>query len=177
MANPTKPTLKPGALCLAAGLLFGSACGEVDGNQIVPSDGSFDIATLMSSGGMPGPRNDNDECDSLYKETIAVTRATATVTWDTCALDVGVGHMVLDRGSRSLTVDELAGVSDALLEVVIGNDGLCGFDKPTVTLDVVRNGTVGRYVDDFYGCQPPPDGRIFVEKMDWVESAMWKLIR
>jgi hypothetical protein len=176
MANPRKSIMKPGTLCLAAGLLFFSACGEADSSQIVPSDGSFDVVTLVSSGGMPGPRHDGDECDSMYNETITVARATATVTWDTCWYGSAAGHSIIDQGTRSLTTDELASVSDALLEMTIGNDGLCGFDKPTVTLDVVRNGTVGRYVDDFYGCQPPPDGRIFVEKMDWVESAMWKLI-
>ena len=53
---------------------------------------------------------------------------------------------------------------------------MCGADKATVTIDVQVNGSVGRYVDDFYGCNPAPDGRTFVENIDVMESAMGKLV-
>jgi hypothetical protein len=161
---------------LAAGLSLCAACGQDGSHQIVPSDGSFDLAILASSGGLPRPKYTGDECDSSYLNAITVDHTAATVTWDTCAYDVNVGHSVIGQGTRSLTTDELTSVKDALLEVTVGNDGLCGMDKAIVTLDVQVHGETGRYVDDFYGCKPAPDGRTFVMKIDWVESAMGKLV-
>jgi hypothetical protein len=163
---------------LSAALLVSllSACGQDDNHQLIASDGSFDSAVLSSTGGMPRPKYTGDECDTSYVNVITVDHAAATVTWDTCAYDVNVGHAVIGQGTRSLTADELASVADALLQVVIGNSGACGMDKAIVTLDVQAHGKTGRYVDDFYGCKPAPDGRTFVTKIDWVESAMGKLV-
>jgi hypothetical protein len=42
------------------------------------------------------------------------------------------------------------------------------------TMDVIMTGY--RDFDDFYACDPPPDGRAFVSNIDYVESALWKLV-
>jgi hypothetical protein len=84
--------------------------------------------------------------------------------------------MVILQGSRDLTPNELATVKDALLQVHVGGSSLCGADKAVVTLDIQAHGSVGRYVDDFYGCLPPPDGRTFVAGIDTLEIAVAKLV-
>ena len=45
-----------------------------------------------------------------------------------------------------------------------------------MTLDIQANGAVGHYVDDFYGCQPAPEGRVFIIGMDYVENALGHLV-
>jgi putative hemolysin len=142
------------------------------------SGAAFDKLTLSSSGGMPGPRRDGDECDNMYTNVRTVTASPAEISWDLCEWPTGdVQHMVISKGSRSLAPAELATVKESLQQVHIGNSGYCGADKPIVTLDVEAKDSVGHYVDDFYGCNPPPQGRTFVTGIDWVESAVGKLVQ
>jgi len=160
---------------LLASMVFAASC---DGdNGMVGGDGHFDTLILSSSGGMPPPKRDGDECGSGYTNLRTVTSSPAQITWDLCTWPTdGTQHMVLSQGSRSLSPAELATVQDSLLHVQVGKSGDCGFDKPVVTLDIEAKGTVGHYVDDFYGCNPPPAGRTFVTGIDWVESAVGKLV-
>jgi len=161
-------------------LFAGLALGGCDGgdSQLVGGDGNFDTLTLSSSGGMPGPRREGDECDSMYPNLRTVTSSPATIAWDLCAWPTAnVQHMAVAQGSRALTSAELATVKDALLQVHVGKSGLCGADKAVVTLDIQAHGGVGHYVDDFYGCQPAPAGRTFVTGIDWLESAVGKLVQ
>jgi hypothetical protein len=143
---------------------------------MVGGDGNFDSLTLSSSGGMPGPWNDGDQCNSGYNNVETVTSAPATITWDLCAWAWGgVPYNVISTGSRELTPTELATVRDALLQVKVSSRTLCGYDKWVVTLDVQAGGSVGRYVDDFYACRPAPDGRTFVIGTDGLEVALARL--
>jgi hypothetical protein len=106
-----------------------------------------------------------------------VTASPAEVSWDLCRWPTGdVQHLAISKGSRSPTPAELATLKEALQHVHVGKSGNCGADKPVVTLDIEVNGNVGHYVDDFYGCDPPPAGRTFVMGIDWVENAVWKLV-
>jgi hypothetical protein len=118
-----------------------------------------------------------DECNNMYATRETVTSSPATIAWDLCAWPTpDVQHSVFALGSRELTAAELATVNEALLHVHLGKSDLCGADKAVVTLDIQAHGSVGRYVDDFYGCQPAPAGRTFVMGMDWIESAVRKLL-
>ncbi len=169
------------SLCLAAGLTLCAACGGLaDGvppGQIVRSDGTFQSAKLSSSGGMPSSTYTGDECDPMSVEIFEVDATASTATWDRCIYNYAARRNLLSQGTRALAADELATIRNALLQVQIGNGsrGMCGLDKPTVILDVQVNGIVGRYVDDFYGCMPAPDGRTFVKNIDAVAIAMWNL--
>jgi hypothetical protein len=163
-------------LALPLSLALCASCDSGDG-AMVGGDGNFDTLTLSSSGGMPGPRNDGDECNTTYTNRETVTSSPATIVWDLCAWPTpDVQHTVIAQGSRELTAAELATVNEALLHVHVGKSDLCGYDKPVVILDVQAHGGVGHYVDDFYGCKPAPDGRTFVTGMDWIESAVGKLV-
>lgn len=166
--------MKLGFVSFAAGLVFVVAC--TGDNQMIGADGHFDTLTLSSSGGMPPPMYDGDECGAGYVNVMSVTASPAQFAWDLCRFsNDGAQHTVIARGTRSLDPSELATVRDALVQVHIGNSGDCGFDKPLVTLDVQAGGAVGHYVDDFYGCNPPPDGRTFVTGIDWIQNALGKL--
>lgn len=168
--------MKLSSLSLTVWLALWASCDSGDG-QMVGGDGKFDTLTLSSSGGMPGPRRDGDECDNLYVNSMTVTSSPATFAWDRCAWPTtDVQHMSISRGSRELTPPDLATVNDALLHVHVGKSGLCGADKAVVTLDIQAHGAVGHYVDDFYGCDPAPEGRTFVIGIDWLESAVGKLL-
>jgi hypothetical protein len=113
----------------------------------------------------------------MYQNRETVTSSPATIAWDWCAwATLDVPHTVISQGSRDLTPAELATVTDALLHIHVGTSNLCGADKSVVTLDVQAHGSVGHYVDDFYGCEPAPEGRTFVTGMDWMESAVGKLV-
>jgi hypothetical protein len=159
------------------GMTLLASCGDGDGGM-VGGDGSFDKLTLASSGGMPGPRHDGDECDNMYTNVRTVTASPAGISWDLCKWPTAdVPHMTISKSSRSLTPAELAIVKEAIQHVRLGNSGLCGADKSAVTLDIEANGSVGHYADDFYGCNPPPSGRTFVTGIDWVESAVGKLVQ
>lgn len=162
---------------LLIGMALVASCGD-SGNHMVGGDGNFDSLTLSSSGGMPGPRHDGDECNTGYNNIETVTSAPAMLAWDRCAWASGdVLRNVISTGSRELTPTELATVRDALSQVRVGSRGMCGADKWVVTLDVQAGGSVGRYVDDFYGCRPAPDGRTFVIGIDPLEGAVGKLVQ
>ena len=181
MTQLGRSNMKLSTIYLALGLVLSAACGgqqtkEKQSHQVVGSDGAFETVLLTSSGGMPPPQNAGDQCGSQYVNTVQVDATATMVTWDACHYDSSSGHTVINQGTRTLTPDELATVRAALLQVRIGNSGMCGADKATVTIDVQVNGSVGRYVDDFYGCNPAPDGRTFVENIDVMESAMGKLV-
>jgi hypothetical protein len=168
--------MKPWGLSLAAVLALAASCGD-SGTQLVGGDGNFDTLSLSSSGGMPAPKRDGDECDSQYTNVTTVTSSPSLIAWDLCTWPAGADqHRVIAQAGRELTSAELATVKEAILKVHVGKSGDCGFDKPVVTLDVQAQGAVGHYVDDFYGCQPPPAGRTFVTGIDWVESAVGKLV-
>jgi hypothetical protein len=164
-------------LCLLSAAAVFASCNDGDG-QMVGGDGNFDTLTLSWSGGMPQIMRDGDECSGRdYANVETVTSSPATVAWDHCSWPgEGPQHMVILRGSRALTPGELASVKDALSQVHVGGNNVCGADGPVVTLDIQAHGSLGRYVDDFYGCLPPPDGRTFVAGINALESAVAKLL-
>jgi hypothetical protein len=170
-SKPIRPVLFLAAVALSVAACDGSNDGALGRN------GAFDSLTLASSGGMPWPSQAGDECNASYANTVTVVAASATIGWDTCGADTSLRHTVLTRGSRTLTADELASVRTALAAVQVGNRGACGADKAVVTLDVSVDGVTGRYVEDFYGCQPPVDGRTFVMNTSALEYALWNLVQ
>lgn len=158
-------------LFLAAVAAFAlTAC---DGDDGAVRD--FDSLTLVAWGGMPFAPRAGNACDSSYRSTTTVDATTSTITWDTCGNDVALAHTVIRQGSRSLDPTELAAVRNAWASIPVGNRGMCGADKATITIDVVKGDTVGRYVEDFYGCQPPTDGRTFVGDTTQLLTLLWTL--
>jgi hypothetical protein len=174
--HPKAIAIKLSLLSFLTGLALVASCSDGD-SEMVGGDGNFDTLTLSSIGGMPGPRHDGDECDNMHGNVMTVAASQAGISWDLCTWPtVDSPHMTITKGSRSLTPAELGTVKESLQHVRVGNGGHCGFDKPIVTLDIEGNGSIGHYVDDFYGCNPPPSGRTFVTGIDWVESAVGKLV-
>jgi hypothetical protein len=169
-----KKRLSRHARLLTLAALSVAACDSSD-ETALGRGGAFDALTLGVSGGMPMPPHDGDECDVSYPETITVDAASATITWDLCRYDSSLPHTFVSRGSRVLDAAELETVRQALALVQVGNRGMCGADKATITLDVSAGGVQGRYVEDFYGCNPPIDGRTFVVNVDDLEYALWDL--
>lgn len=165
-----------GPLALLAALALSAGACDSQNDTVGGANGEFDALTLVSSGGMPWPARDGNECNSQYLNTVTVESATATITWDTCGYDAAASHTVISRGSRVLTAAELQSVRQALAAIDVGNDGYCGADKPTVTFDVSVGGKTGRYVDAFYGCEPPIDGRTFVKDTSNLEHVLWGLV-
>jgi hypothetical protein len=163
-------------LALLTILSLSAAACDSQSDAVSGPNGEFDVLTLVSSGGMPWPPHDGDECNASYANTTTVQAATATIVWDTCRYDATAGHNVIARGSRTLGADELQSVRQAVAVVHVGNNGMCGADKATVTLDILVGDKLGRYVDDFYGCDPPIDGRTFVQDTTNLEYLMWNLV-
>ncbi len=179
MTNTWKSPTRCLSFLVVTALLLSTACDGANNSQnlqLVGGDGNFDAVILSSSGGMPWASRAGDECGSAYNNVMTVDGSSGSFTWDVCMFDSTAGHTTIGQGSRPLSEAELATVKDALAQVKIGNDGLCGADKATVTLDLQAGSALGRYVDSFYGCKPPPDGRTFVLNIDWVESALGKLL-
>jgi hypothetical protein len=171
MTTPTFRLQGARALIVAAAMCF-AGCGS---DQPVGLDGHFDSLKLASSGGIPWPRNTGDECNSSHANSVSVAAATSSIAWDACEYDSTVGHMTLAQGGRTLESAELESVRQALRELRVGNDGSCGADKAMVTLDVESGAASGRYVDDFYGCEPPIEGRTFVKNIDSLGYVLWNL--
>jgi hypothetical protein len=169
-------TMKFSSLCLVTSLLLCQACGDDQDDGVVGADGSFETLTLVSSGGMPWMWHDEDQCDEQYPSTVTVDANPAQVQWGACQYDSQALHTVVGQGTRPLSTDELETVREELRRLQISKSNICGFDKAVVTLDVQAHGTLGRYVDDFYACNQPPDGRTFVSNIDYVEWAVWKLV-
>ncbi len=170
----SKSLLTP--LALLTTLVLSTAACDSQSDAVSGPSGDFDVLTLGSSGGMPWPMRDGNACNASYPNTVTVDAATATITWDTCAYDAATTHTAVSRGSRVLTADELQSVRQAVASLQVGNRGICGADKATVTLDISIGDKLGRYVDDFYGCQPPVDGRTFVKDTSNVEYVLWNLV-
>jgi hypothetical protein len=164
-------SLRPHLVLLATAAFAFTGCdGRDDG---LAHD--FDSLTLVASGGLP-LRHDGDECNSWYPNTTTVDATSATLGWDICRYDQAIGHQAVQSGSRQLDAGELGAVRRAWAAVRLGNLGECGADKPTVTIDVVAGGSGDRYVEDFYGCQPRTDGRIFVNNIAELEWILAKLV-
>lgn len=171
-ANP--PGMTKVAFLLATVLVATAACQQ--DNQVAGPDGRFDSVKITSGGGFVPAKQAADECDPGDAAVITADAVASSVTWNLCRHSTSLGHMVVVSGTRSATSAELGSIRAALLQVQIGNRGMCGADKGLVTLDVTREGSTGRYVDDFYGCQPAPEGRTFVTNIDAAANALFALV-
>jgi hypothetical protein len=161
---------------LAVALVSLGGCDQAASDDLVGQDGKFETLSLSATGGMPWPSRDGNECDASYQNVVSVDAASSSITWDTCQYDSAQGHTIIARGTRTTTPAELETIRQALRAVQVGNRGYCGADKASVTLDVWAGGFLGRYVDDFYGCHPPVDGRTFVMNIGQLEYALWALV-
>jgi len=161
---------------LAVALVSLDACDQAVSNDLVGQDGTFQSLSLAATGGMPWPSRDGNECNASYQNVVSVDAASSSITWDTCQYDSAQSHTIVARGSRTTTLAELETIRQALRAVQVGNHGYCGADKASVTLDIWVGGFLGRYVDDFYGCHPPVDGRTFVMNIDQLEYTLWALV-
>ncbi len=113
-------------------------------------EASFDSLTLRVSGGMPD--SSGNAADSEY------------------TLNGELGYLRSRRHSEEnlefLTIDEFESVLSAYSALVVGSSGICGADKPLITLEVEDEGTTTVYVDDFYSCTERVEGAIPVLNID-----------
>jgi hypothetical protein len=158
----------------------GSSAGDSSGgNQAgIPEVAAFSTLTLVSSGGMPHhPPSSAAECGDGYQDTFVFDAVAGEVAWDYCELYASYTNSVVERGSRQLTAPESIAMTNMLAKLTVGDAHACGADKPVVTLDIETAGYTARYVDDFYACQPPPDGRTFIRNIDWLYAWLATLAR
>jgi len=103
---------------------------------------------------------ETDECSAAYRNNIVVDALAQSIEWDHCL------EGSLKQGRRFFQGEEISLVQKALSKIEIGSREDCGADKPTITLDIEYSDRVSRYADDFYSCEPAPEGRTFVRNID-----------
>jgi hypothetical protein len=142
------------------------------GAPVTSPSPDFDSLTYTSGGGWMPFVSIADECSP--SSTISVD-STGNYAFDGCVYnDQGLSQRV--TAERQLSDAEMTQVTDALAEVEIGSSGNCGADKGVDTLTVqASDGTTENYLDDFYSCEPAPEGETYVTNIDVIGSALSSL--
>jgi hypothetical protein len=141
----------------------------------VAPDGFVRFAVHLS-GGMPwGARDAGMACNSSYENIYTVDAATRIFTWDYCKWN-GSSVTAPATGSRTLNDDELARLTRALSILKLHDASDCGYDKPTITLDLETRSGSATYTDSFYACQAKP-GAVYVDNIDDLTNAISTLLK
>lgn len=146
-------------------------CGPV-GGQVWPASASKLVAHNAGGGFTPPPPPGSTCAVGAAKYTF--DRPTSTLDWEECSFVDWNTPMTLETGTKVLSAAEAAKVEQAMQNVSIATDQICGADKPFMTLEVTTPAGVKKYTDSFYSCmgQGP-----FVDNIDGVFSAMRQVAR
>ncbi len=121
-------------------------------SAIWPSDAKTLVAQTRGGGFTPQPPAGSTCTFGATKYSLDV--ATKKVSWEVCEFIDWTTPMKPKSGTTTLSTSKYATVVDAIGEVSISTDSICGADKPLLTLTVTSpsEGTK-TFTDDFYSCR------------------------
>ena len=111
------------------------------------------------------PRTDDpyDACRSNTTKTYSLDLQTRVLNWEHCAIDSNTAAAYRKTETRILTDYDVTAARMLLAFLSTNHRTVCGADKDTHTLDLTFGDRVEKYQDDFYACNPPLDGRTFLQ--------------
>lgn len=138
-------------------------------NTIWPADASTLVVKTNGGGFTPPPAPGSTCAMGAQKYTLNV--ATRKLDWTFCDFTDWQTPMHNKTGSRTLTVAELGQVNDAMNNVVLAQEDICGADKPMLefTVSSASQGTK-TFRDSFYSCMG--GSHTYVDNIDGVFSVM-----
>ncbi|MDF2697895.1 MAG: hypothetical protein K0S65_6278, partial [Labilithrix sp.] len=130
----------------------GWECGvPTPANEIWPADRTQLVAESPGGGFVP-PAPAGSTC-TIGRQKYTLDTATRKLAWEECAYPPNGQPYHLTTGSRVVSAAELGGVDAAMNDVAITTGGICGADKPMLSIKVTSASQGPKtYTDSFYSC-------------------------